>query len=162
MSIALSALRFSVLPLSPSCPPNAAINSMSDRRPELCDLETHRTGTSEKKHRKSEFKKVRRHPAVCSPVTSQKSWCPQVGKQQACLFLPGTADWETKGKLNPAESEMSPCSASWVALGTQTGTWPEGKNKKLIPVIFNKKKILVGQMGGKLPHNFTTQPLCVG
>lgn len=39
MSIALlSALRFSELPLSPSGPPNAAINNMSDRRPALCDL----------------------------------------------------------------------------------------------------------------------------
>lgn len=40
MSMALSEARFSMLSRSPACPPtpNAAINSMSDRRPALCDL----------------------------------------------------------------------------------------------------------------------------
>lgn len=41
MSIAFSEAKFSVLPRSPACPPapKAAISSMSDRRPALCDLQ---------------------------------------------------------------------------------------------------------------------------
>lgn len=132
MSTALSALRFSVLPLSPSCVPNAAISSMSDRRPELFDLETHRTGMSEEKW----IRKKKKHCCLFSQNTfSFNHYLPKAfessgWKAAGTPGSPGLGRPADEGKTKPCWVRNVTMFGELGGFGNSNGDIAWGKNKE--------------------------------